>query len=84
MPGGLLLYFLLEIGKERRIEEILNGDIQTITQILDRGYCGIVSAANNIIDCRLRYAADRAELVDGQISLCTVPEYVPVQLRLWS
>ena len=40
------------------MEELVNCDTQTIAKLFDRGYGGaVIASADDIIYCRLRYAA---------------------------
>ena len=54
------------------IEEIDDCDPQTVAQLLQRGNGGaVVAAADYIVYGGLRNAADRAQLVNSQVSFCT-------------
>ena len=68
----LLFHFRFYIFKQIIIEEIDDRDPQAVAQLLERGDGGaVVSAADHIVHGGLRDAADRAQLVNTQVSLCT-------------
>ena len=51
------------------MEELIDCNTQTVTQLFDCGYsCAIVSAANNVVNSGLRNTANAAEFVNGDIS----------------
>lgn len=54
------------------MEKLVNGHIQPVTKLLDRGNGRtVISSADDIIDRGLRNAADRAQLIDGNIAFLT-------------
>ena len=58
-------YLLLQASKQIRVEELVDGNTQTITQLFNSRYrCTVVSSANDIIHSGLRNAANAAQLVD--------------------
>ena len=68
--GYFLLNFLFQVSEQFRVKEFLNGDSQTIAELLDRGNSGAaVSSADDIVYRGLSNAAHAAELVDGNITL---------------
>ena len=51
------------------MEEFLNGDPQTVAQLLDRRNCGaVVPSADDIVHRGLRNAAHVAELIDCYVA----------------
>ena len=55
---GLLFDLLLQIAKQIGIEELLNGDVQTVAELLDGGdRSGFISTTDNIMNGRLCHAA---------------------------
>ena len=71
-PAVLSFYFRFYVFEQIIIEEINDCDPQTVTQLLQRGDGGaVVSATDHIVHRGLRDAADRAQLVNSQVSLCT-------------
>ena len=70
MKMSVLLDLLLQVSEQLRIEEILNGDSQTITKLLDRGNGGAaVASADDIVHCGLGHAAHAAEFIDRNVTL---------------
>ena len=68
----LLFHFQLYIFEKIIIEKINDRDPQAIAQFLQCGDGGaVVAAANHFVHGGLRDAADRAQLVDSRVSLCT-------------
>ena len=68
----ILLHFRFYIFEQIIIEEINDRDAQAVAQLLQRGNGGaVVAAADYIVHGGLRDAADRAQLVNSQVSLCT-------------
>ena len=68
----LSFYFRLYVFEQIIIEEINDRNSQPIAQLLQRGDCrAVVAAADHIVHGELRNAADRAQLVNSQVSLCT-------------
>ena len=67
-----LFHFRFYVLEQIVIEEINDRDPQTVAQFLKRGDGGaVISSADHIVYGGLRDAADRAQLVDSQVSLCT-------------
>lgn len=68
-PTAFALFnFLLQMKEQIMFKEFLNGDTETVTQLLNGGNSGAaVSSADNIIDGGLGHAAHVAQFVDGQI-----------------
>ena len=61
-----LLYLLFKIPEQVRMKEILYCDSESITELFDRrNGCAVVTSADDIIDGRLRNAAEIAEFVNG-------------------
>ena len=72
IPAVLLFYFRFYVSEQIIIEEVNDRDPQAVAQLLQRGDGGaVVSAADHIVHGGLRDAADRAQLVNSQVSLCT-------------
>ena len=68
----LLFHFRFYVFEQIVIEEIDDRDPQAVTQLLQRGDGGaVVAATDHIVHGGLRDAADRAQLVNSQVSLCT-------------
>ena len=68
----LSFHFRFYVLEEIIIEEINDRDPQAVAQLLERGNgSAVVSAADHIVHRGLRDAADRAQLVNSQVSLCT-------------
>lgn len=68
----LSFHFRFYVLEQIIIEEFNDRNSQTVAQLLERGDGGaIVSAADHIVHGGLRDAADRAKLVNSQVSLCT-------------
>ena len=66
----VLLDLLLQIPKQLGIEEVFNGDSQTIAEFLDRRDGGAaVASADDIVHCGLGHAAHAAEFIDGNVTL---------------
>ena len=69
---ALLFHFRFYVFEQIVVEEINDRDPQTVAQLLQRGNGGaVVAAADHIVHGGLRDAADRAQLVNSQVSLCT-------------
>ena len=52
------------------MEKFLNGNAQAITELLDRrDCCTMISSADNVVDCGLRYTALDGESVNRNIPL---------------
>ena len=67
-----LFHFRFYVFEQIVIEEIDDRDPQAVAQLLERGDGGaVVAASNHIVHSGLRNAADRAQLVNSQVSLCT-------------
>ena len=65
-----LLDLLFQISEQLRIEEVLNGDFQTIAEFLDRGNGGAaVASTNDIVHRGLGYAAHATEFIDRNVTL---------------
>lgn len=65
-------HFRFYVLEQIIVEEINDRDAQAVTQLLQRGNGGaVVAAANHIVHGGLRDAADRTQLVNSQVSLCT-------------
>ena len=72
IPAVLSFHFRLYVFKQIIIEEVDDRDPQAVAQLLECGDGGaVVSAADHIVHGGLRDAADCAQLVDSQVSLCT-------------
>jgi hypothetical protein len=64
-----LFYFLFKIGKKIGAEKNIDRNTQTVTQLLNCGHGStIVSAANNVVNSRLRNTTDAAQLVDRNVA----------------
>lgn len=71
-PAVLSFHFRFYVLEEIIIEEINDRDAQAVAQLLQRGNgSAVVAAADHIVHGGLRDAADRAQLVNSQVSLCT-------------
>ena len=68
-PTAFALFnFLLQMIEQIMFKEFLNGDTETVAQLLNGGNSGAaVPSADNIIDGGLGHAAHVAQFVDGQI-----------------
>ena len=65
-----LRYLLFQIPEQLRIEEVHNGDSQTIAELFDRRNGGAaVASADDVVHCGLGYAAYAAEFIDRNITL---------------
>ena len=72
LPAVLSFHFRLYVFEQIIIEEVDDRDPQAVTQFLQCGDGGaVVSATDHIVHGGLRDAADRAQLVNSQVSLCT-------------
>ena len=72
LPAVLSFHFRLYVFEQIIIEEVDDRDSQTVAQFLERRDGGaVVAASNHIVHGGLRDAADRAQLVNSQVSLCT-------------
>ena len=68
----LSFHFRFYVFEQIVAEEINDRDPQTVAQLLQRGDGGaVVAASDHIVHSGLRDAADRAQLVDSQLSFCT-------------
>ena len=68
----LSFHFRFYVLEQIIIEEVDDRDPQTVAQLLKRGDGGaVVASADHIVHGGLRDAADRAQLVNSQVSLCT-------------
>ena len=68
----LSFHFRFYVFEQIIIEEVDDRNPQTVAQLLQRGNGGaVVAAADHIVHGGLRDAADRAQLIDSQVSLCT-------------
>lgn len=68
----LSFYFRFDVFEQIIIEEIDDRDPKAVAQLLQRGNGGaVISSADHIVHGGLRDAADRAQLVNSQVSLCT-------------
>ena len=66
------LDFLLQIPEQFGVEKVLDGDSQTIAELLDRRNGGTaVASADNIVHRGLGYAAHAAEFIDRNVTLIT-------------
>ena len=71
-----LLNFLLQASEDIGMEKLLNCDTQTVAELFyGRNGSAVVPTAYDIIYCGLRDSAQRAELVDGNISLIAQLQY---------
>ena len=73
MKNNLFLFhFRFYVFEQIIIEEINDCDPQAVAQLLQRGDGGaVVAPADHIVHGGLRDAADRAQLDNSQVSLCT-------------
>ena len=72
ITAALLFHFRFDVFEKIIIEEINNCDPQAVAQFLQCGDGGaVVASADHIVHGGLRNAADRAQLVNSQVSLCT-------------
>ena len=68
----LSFHFRFYIFEQIVIEEVDDRDPQSVAQFLERGDGGaVVASADHVVHGGLRDAADRAQLVNSQVSLCT-------------
>ena len=68
----LSFYFRFYVFEQIVIEKIDDCDPQAVAQLLERGDgVAVIAAADHIVHGGLRDAADRAQLVNSQVSLCT-------------
>lgn len=70
-PRGLLFDFLLQIAKQVGIKEVLNGDVQTVTELLDGNNSSAIASAGDVLNGGLRDATHIAKLIDRNMSLIT-------------
>ena len=71
-PAVLSFHFRFYVFEQIIIEEVDDRDPQAVAQLLQRGNGGaVVAATDHIVHGGLRDAADRAQLVNSQVSLCT-------------
>ena len=67
-----LFHFRFYVLEQIIIEEVNDRDSQAVAQLLQRGNGGaVVASSNHIVNSGLGNAADRAQLVNSQVSLCT-------------
>ena len=72
ITAALLFHFWLYVPKKIIVEEINDRDPKAVAQLLERGDGGaVVAAADHVVHGGLRDAADRAQLVNRQVPLCT-------------
>ena len=72
LPAVLSFHFRFYVFEQIVVEEINDSDPQTVAQFLERRDGGaVVASSNHIVHGGLRDAADRAQLVNSQVSLCT-------------
>ena len=65
-------HFRFYVFEKVVVEEIDDRDPQTVAQFLDRrNGRAVVASADYVVHGGLRDAADRAQLVDSQVALCT-------------
>ena len=68
----MLFDFLFQICKCFRMEKFVNRDTQTVTKFFDRrNRCAVISAADDIVDGRLRYTAYTAQFVERDLIFLT-------------
>ena len=68
----LSFHFWLYVFEKIIIKEVDDRDPQSVTQLLDRrNGRAVVAATDHIVHGGLGNAADRAQLVYSQVSLCT-------------
>ena len=68
----LSFHFRFYVFEQIIIEEINDRDSQAVAQLLQCGDGGaVVASADHIVHSGLRDAADRAQLVNSQVTLCT-------------
>jgi hypothetical protein len=73
---GDLFDLLLQILKQRRGKKVKDGDLQPVADLFDsRNGRGIVSTANDIVQCGLCNATDGRKLIQGNIALATQLQY---------
>ena len=64
--------------KKRGREKLIDGDIQTIAKLFDRcNSCRMVSSAHDVIERRLRNAAEDAQTVDRDIAFLAQRQNTP-------
>ena len=62
-PSFDLLFKVLE---DRRVEEVPQGDVQSVAELFDGGHGGgVVAPADDVVDRGLGHAADGGQPVDG-------------------
>jgi hypothetical protein len=71
-PAAVLFYlsmnFLFQISEQFRMETVLDGNFQPITQFFDcRHSSAVISTADDVIDRRLRHTTQRTQPVDTDI-----------------
>ena len=72
VPAVLSFHFRFYVFEQIIIEEVDDRDPQAVAQLLQCGDGGaVIAAADHIVHGGLRDAADRAQLVNSQVSLCT-------------
>ena len=72
LPAVLSFHFRFYVFEQVVIEEIDDRNPQAVAQLLKRGDGGaVVASADHIVHSGLRDAADRAQLVNSQVALCT-------------
>ena len=68
----LSFHFRFNVLEQIIIEKINDRDSQAVAQLLQRGDGGaVVASADHIVHGGLRDTADRAQLIDSQVSFCT-------------
>ena len=71
-PAVLSFHFRFYVFEQIIIEKINDRDPKTVAQLLECGDGGaVIAATDHIVHGGLRDAADRAQLVNSQVSLCT-------------
>ena len=74
--GRILPNLLLQILEEGAVEKLQDGDFQSVADFFDGSHgCGVVPAADDVVQCGLGQPAHSAELVHGQIPLLTQLQY---------
>ena len=64
--------FLLQVVKDGSVEELPQGDVQSVAEFLDGGHGGaVISSADDVVERGLGYAAEGRQPVDGDLPLGT-------------
>ncbi len=64
-----LFNLLLQASKQCRTEELLDGNTQSITKLLDgRNGCAVITPTDNVVYGRLRHTTNAAQFVNGNIA----------------